>query len=353
MTRQEKRSKRQVRSDRGFSVVEILIVAALIAVVSTFGFMGIARARSSMHLAAAAREYASYIERARVNSIRRHADSSSEWASVAINADKTSYVVTMDVDGDGTLESRTIQLPEGLSFETQETIAFDWRGRTQNTVGGVTSSNAQVAIILRNSSGAASVDVTGSGDVTLNSQVFDDSVPSINLNVSDLGSSTPTPTPASSPTPGPSPSATVDPSATPSSPGVSPSSTATIDPSAAATPEVTPTPTPAPTPTPSPTPQPTPSPSPVVPCVLVVSPSAVNIGLDGVATVAVTHNSSSSVTVSSTSSKASELQLSPSNQTIAFGSIGTFTLKSKKAAGTFSATFSSSCGEQTVSVTIQ
>ena len=63
---------------------------------------------------------------------------------------KTSYIVTMDLDGDGDLDTKTIPLPDGVEFDTVETIAFDWRGRTWNTVGALTMSNAQVSIRLKN-----------------------------------------------------------------------------------------------------------------------------------------------------------------------------------------------------------
>ncbi len=100
--------------------------------------MGITRARASVRLSGAAREYASYIEKARVFSIRSHADDAAERATIAINDDQSSYDVTMDLDGDGDMDTRTITLPNGVTFDTVETIAFDWRGRTWNTVGGIT-----------------------------------------------------------------------------------------------------------------------------------------------------------------------------------------------------------------------
>jgi Tfp pilus assembly protein FimT len=60
----------------GFSLVELLIIVGVIAIVTAFATMGIARARSSMHLSGAAREYAAYVEKARVDSIRRYAEQS-------------------------------------------------------------------------------------------------------------------------------------------------------------------------------------------------------------------------------------------------------------------------------------
>jgi len=173
----------------GYSTIELLITAAILTTITAFGVMGISHAKGSIRLSGAAREYASYIEKARTFSIRSHADDASERASITINDDKTSYTVTMDLDGDGDMDTRTIPLPDGVEFVTVETIAFDWRGRTWNTVGATTMSNAQVSITLKNSTGSVLVDVTGSGDVTIDSKVFDDAVPSVNLNVTDLTAS--------------------------------------------------------------------------------------------------------------------------------------------------------------------
>src|SRR5687768_279321 len=151
------------RTGGGFSAIELLITATVLTIVTGLGLMGITRARASVRLSGAAREYASYVEKARIFSIRSHADAAAERATVAINAGKSSYDVTMDLDGDGGMDTRTINLPSGISFETIETIAFDWRGRTWSTVAGVTSSNAQVSIRMLSDDDSISIDVTGSG----------------------------------------------------------------------------------------------------------------------------------------------------------------------------------------------
>jgi hypothetical protein len=76
--------------------------------------------------------------------------------------------------------------------------------------------------------------------------------------------------------------------------------------------------------------------------------------LDGTIDVVISHNGSTSLSISGSSSKSSDLQVSPGgSQTVAAGGTATFTLKSKKSAGTFSATFSASCGTLTVPVTIK
>jgi len=351
MGMQKNKNKKHTR--RGFSVIELLVTATILSIVTGLGVMGISRAKASIRLSGAAREYASYIEKARMFSIRSHADNASERAGVAINSSKTSYDVTMDLDGDGNMETRTIPLPDGVSFETIETIAFDWRGRTWNTVDGTTTANAQVSIRVKNSVESISIDVTGSGDVTIDSRVFDDSVPNVNLNVGDLASgATPEPTPSAGATPTP------DASGTPAT-GTTPTATPTPDtggsvsvptPTPAASPTATPSATPAATPAATPTATPTPTPS---ICTISTDRSTLALLLEGTGTIKVSHSSTTTLSISATSSKPSELQVSPGgSQSIAAGGSTTFTIKSKKSIGTYSVTFSSSCGSTTVPVVV-
>jgi hypothetical protein len=355
--RKSKANLQTTRSGRGFSTIELVIVATILTIVTGFGVMGISRAKASIRLSGAAREYASYIERARLYSIRSHAESASERANVAINESKTGYTVNLDLDGDGVLDTRDIPLPGGVKFGTQETIGFDWRGRTWNTAGAVTRSNAQVSITLTNDIDTVSVDVTGSGDVTIDSAVFDDEVPSVTLNVGNLAggaSATPTPSSVASSTPTP------DASATPNS-GGTPLATPTPDlggglagnatPTPTSTPTPTPTATPTATPTPTPTATPTPTPTPEV-CSLTSDQVLVILHQDGSTTIKVSHSSSSSQTITATSSKPSDLQVSPNNQAVSAGGTASFTVKSKKSIGVYSVTFSTGCGTKTVPVTV-
>lgn len=349
-----KSSAKLPRRDRGFSLLQVVIVIAIIAVITTFGALGITRARASIRLSRAAREYASYIEKARVTSIRKHADGLAQMASVTINPDLAGYVIKMDLDGDGTLEERTISLPDGVTFGTAETIAFDWRGRTWNIVNGITSTNAQVSITLQNSADSITVDVTGSGDVTIDSHVFDDSVPNVNLNVGDLASSSPGPDPNHSPTPNPIESVTPDPIESPTpDPKLDPTPepTPTPKPEESGTPTPTPTPTRTPTPTPTPTPAPTPTPS---PCTISASPSSLELEHDDTTTIRVSQDSLLSLTITASSSKSSDLQVTPGGAQIVLPGISfTYTVKSKKTSGDYTITFTSSCGERVVPVKIK
>jgi Tfp pilus assembly protein FimT len=339
-------------SVRGFTTVELIVMALILTIITAFGFVGITKARASVRLSGAAREYASYIEKARIYSIRSHADNAAERATIAINDDRASYDVTMDLDGDGAMNTSTVTLPSGITFETVESISFDWRGRTVSTVGGVTTPNAQVSIRLQSSDDSISIDVTGSGDVTVDSQVFDDSVPNINLKVGDLASGAtpvPTPTPEIGPTEGatPTPIVPIDPV------DVVPSPTPILGDNGLPIATPTPTPTATPTPTPTPTATPAATPTPVVPCTITTDKVTAIMSLQGTTTIKVSHSSQTSITVSASSSKPSELQISPSGvQTIGAGATTTFTLKSKKSIGTYSVTFSAGCGSKTVSVVV-
>lgn len=332
----------------GFSAIELLITAAVLAIVTGVGVMGVSRARASVRLSGAAREYASHIEKARIFSIRSHADNAAERANVAIADDKTGYSVTMDLDGDGVMDTRQVSLPSGVAFDSVETIAFDWRGRTWNTVAGITTANAQVSIRLKDSYESVSIDVTGSGDITINSKVFDDQVPNVSLNVDDLASGAtpvatpvgvPTPSPVAVPTPDPGVIPVPDPLPLPNPGGILP------------LPTPTPTPTPAPVATPTPTPTPTPAPTPAV-CTITVDKATVLLSSDGTTTINVSHSAGIALTITGISSKPSDLQVNPGSLSVASGSSATFTIKSKKSIGAYSATFSTSCGQKVVPVIV-
>ena len=347
-----KAPKQTPRNRRGFSTIELLITTTILTIVTGLGLMGISRAKASVRLSGSAREFASYIEKARLYSIRRHADNAAARANVAINDTKTSYNVTMDLDGDGGMDTRTISLPSGVEFDTVETIGFDWRGRTWNTVGENTMPNAQVSITLKNGVDAVSIDITGSGDITIDSKVFDDEVPNVTLNVGDLtAGATPVPTPdTTTPAPTPDPTGGTDPVDVNPNPSPSPSPGSGPSPSPTPTPTATPTPTPRPNPTPHATPTPTPAPE---VCTITTTPSTLGLSLLGTGTIKVSHSSSTSISITATSSKSANLQVTPTSaQTVAPGSSATFTLKSKKTIGIYSVTFSAPCGSKTVPVVV-
>src|SRR5229473_4741012 len=103
-----KKSKLNVAA--GFSVAELLIVVALIGIVTSFALISFLNSNKSFKLAGATRTLSGYLEKARVDSVRRHGG-----ASVNMNS-STSYTVNIDFGGSGVVTARTITLPEGTSL---------------------------------------------------------------------------------------------------------------------------------------------------------------------------------------------------------------------------------------------
>ncbi len=270
-----KPNRRTTTQQRGFTITQMVVTLAIIAVVSTGGVLGIRTARAEFRLQNSARLFATYIEKARADAIRRHAATGQESSVETFGPGSTQYAITMDY-GSGVVETRTFDLESGLSFVTApKKVTFDWRGRiTEAWVFQVHSEYLE-----RN----LPVDVSGAGDITVGEQHFPDQlIPPVEIaEVTGDVDSTPTPTP----TPTPDPSATP-----PVDNGGDPEATPTP------TPQPTPTPTPTPpgngngngnpdgnngngngNPTPTPTPNASPSPSPNAQCTSAISPGELKL----------------------------------------------------------------------------
>lgn len=162
-----------------------MIVLAVSMVLITFALVGVDQAQARVRLADGARGMSNYLEKARTDSIRRHADSASQ-GSVQITS-STTYRIRYDQNSDNTLDSTEfldVTLPSGVTFvmsPTPTTASYDWRGQ-------VTSA---ITYTLQNTTGTTTISITKSGDVTLSSTAI---VPTT------ASSSTPYPTPSSTPT---------------------------------------------------------------------------------------------------------------------------------------------------------
>ncbi len=159
--------------ERGISIVELIIVVAMIGVVTAFAVMQIGAAQRAMRVTNSARELAGWLEKTRIDSVRRHAMTSGEMANVKI-ATSSSYIVTIDQNGDGTLDPpRTITIPAvnnasfaGITIPT--TIYYNWRGRTVDSSGNLVNHSFS----LRDGSGNINpINLTSIGDTSLGSNV--------------------------------------------------------------------------------------------------------------------------------------------------------------------------------------
>lgn len=164
----ERRNNR-IGRERGFTLLQLLITVGIAGIVSTFALIGISRSRENIRLQNSVRQLAGYIEKARLDSIRRHASTSTEMASVTFTTSST-YNVSMDFDGSGTKSTRSFSFDSGVAVFSSPlpSVTFNWRGRT---------SACTTTFALQNSSGDATVDVSDAGDVTVNSDA--DTLPTI------------------------------------------------------------------------------------------------------------------------------------------------------------------------------
>ncbi len=185
MTPTTKTKKRRRMNQKGFSIMQLIVVIAVVSVISSLAYLGITSARQRIRLTNSSRLLASYVEKARVDSVRRHPMTSDLMAGVEV-LNQTTYRVKMDFDGNGTVETKDVTLDPGVVFATDPiALAFDWRGRLVD----LPLTEIKVSIAMQWGSEADDqriVDVTRSGDVTIDSDVYLDDIPNVNVNVNGL-----------------------------------------------------------------------------------------------------------------------------------------------------------------------
>jgi prepilin-type N-terminal cleavage/methylation domain-containing protein len=159
------------RSNKGFSLLELFIVMTMITIVTTFALTRFAQAQQGMRRANSARELIAYLERARLDSIRRRAIVPADMARVTVNS-ASSYTVLMDANGDGVLDpARTINIPAGQGAFTgslPKLIMFNWRGRT---VDNANNPSQALPVLLTNSYGTSTINVSGAGSATVDKTI--------------------------------------------------------------------------------------------------------------------------------------------------------------------------------------
>lgn len=164
---------------RGVGLAELVIVMAIIGVVSAFALIQVKSSRSALRVQDSVRQLASFMEKARVDAVRRHGTS-----TVSFSNPRT-YSVTMDFNNSGSPITRTFTFQENVQLASSElpNVTFNWRGRTL-TAG----SSCVTTFSVNDTMGhGLSVDVSGSGDVTVENQqpALPNVVYSNNLNSSD------------------------------------------------------------------------------------------------------------------------------------------------------------------------
>jgi prepilin-type N-terminal cleavage/methylation domain-containing protein len=156
------------RTQRGFSVTELLIVLVMVSVIAGFAVVSIVRGNRAAYSTTTAVEMAGYLQKARIDSMRRSAKDLNQMAQVKI-FNRRFYSIAIDGDGDGNLDVPLVKsLPEQTDVEINgpfpKTYIFDWQGQT------VDLQNNRVAppsIIVGNSSTASAIKFGENGKVVV------------------------------------------------------------------------------------------------------------------------------------------------------------------------------------------
>lgn len=164
-------AKRRATNAAGFSLVDLLIVISIVGIVTSFALTTTVRARRHLTRANETRKFAAYLEKCRLDSIRRRATTTAQMAQITI-IKASSYSVTMDFDGDGNVDSREVSLPvdSALTFNAPfpRTVYFNWRGRTVDAAGNVTVPGS---VRISNIDGANTINITGAGQPSFDTPV--------------------------------------------------------------------------------------------------------------------------------------------------------------------------------------
>ena len=150
-----------MRSEKGFSILQMVVTLTVASIVSTFAVISFQRSRESLRFQNSVRLLAGNLEKARLDSIRRHGNPNSS----VVFTSPTSYDVTMDFAGTGTPQTRTVNFESGVWVFSNglPSVNFNWRGRT---------SACTLRFSVRNTREEQSeIDVSDAGDVTIDRQV--------------------------------------------------------------------------------------------------------------------------------------------------------------------------------------
>jgi type II secretory pathway pseudopilin PulG len=170
--------KQGSRGESGFSLIQLVVVIAIVAIITVMATMTISRAQQDLRRENTIREFKAYLEKARLDSIRRHAVATTDQATVTITANN-SYQVSMDFDYDGTVstsEVRTILIPSDRSVQFSMgtislplTTRFDWRGRATSTQsdGASVTPTFTIANTQNNGSSPTTLNLTSMGDASV------------------------------------------------------------------------------------------------------------------------------------------------------------------------------------------
>lgn len=179
--------QKKINRQSGISIIELLIVVMIAVVLTMMAVANFDRAKSQLERQNIAREFKTYLERARFDSVKRRAmasDPNNGEARVTITGD-TSFNVALDFSQDGLLnvanETRTINFSENnggrfMGIAAGTIISYDRRGHVtavDSNGNSITptftfcSENCSSINFTPNTSNATTIAVSPTGTVLL------------------------------------------------------------------------------------------------------------------------------------------------------------------------------------------
>lgn len=111
----------------GFSIVELLIILAMVGILSTLAIMQFRSSKTDFERQNITHEFKVYLERARFDSVKRRAINVNEMSKIVLNS-SSSFTAALDFDGNGILDSNNDGTPD--ASDTRQ-VDFTQRSRTQ------------------------------------------------------------------------------------------------------------------------------------------------------------------------------------------------------------------------------
>jgi len=119
----EKRTKLQ----SGFSIVELLIVLAMVGILTTLAIMQFRSSKTDFERQNITHEFKVYLERARFDSVKRRAVDAAQMSRIVLNS-SSSFTAALDFDGNGVLDSDGNGIPDPSDVRQ---VDFTQRSQTQ------------------------------------------------------------------------------------------------------------------------------------------------------------------------------------------------------------------------------
>jgi type II secretory pathway pseudopilin PulG len=157
------------KREAGASLIDMLIALTIMAIVTSVAVVNITAARAGIRLSNSAQVLSAYLDKARLAAIRCHCATTLQISSTG------SYTITAPLRN-ATVDTVTFPLEQNVNFSGLTlplTITFDWRGRPDN----------DYHLTLSNTSGTRTVDLSGGGDVKINSTSNYTYAPTIQANL--------------------------------------------------------------------------------------------------------------------------------------------------------------------------